>query len=266
MLSTARTIQFVFAFIVMLMCLCGVSIADERKLCGPEGISVEQSAGEEKGVIIRFHGEVIRTEPTELLGIETMQDKKGNRFLFLRLTEGGSCGDTAMLATVSDGRLITYAFDATSPDDIPCGAWRAYKPDKVLFLTVWMDICGLGWCHACGPSYQVMWMIDDCRDGKIVARRYKDIHKVYSDPDGRVQVKNMLKDLRERILRGDGEKPVSALSDPLEKEFCTRVVKADEGNRTLELLFSADSSIGDRFYFFDKTKGNAGKAKKQRKQ
>lgn len=253
----------VFGCLGVLLCLCGVSAADESGLCNSEGISVEDGIRDEKLIVIRYAGQAITTGwGTRLLDTKTIRDRKGNSFLFLKLTEGGSCGDGGLLVTASEGRLLTYSFG--EGHEGPCGGWEVVEPDKVVFRTVWMDICALGWCHACGPSYPIIWTIDDCRNGKIIARRSKGLREVYSDKDGKVRVKNMLKDLRQRIVRADGEKPVSALSNPLEKEFCTRVAKGDEGDRTVELLFYADFSIGDRFYFFSETQGT-GAPKKQRK-
>lgn len=252
MLRSYDTKLFVFGYLLIMLCLCGASIADGGGTCSSEGISVIDGVLDEKPVVIRYAGQAYVPEwGTKLLDTKIVRDNKGNSFLFVRLTEGGSCGDGGLLATTSNGRLIFYNFE-----DSPCGAWRIIEPNKIVFHTVWMDICGLGWCHACGPLYPIIWTIDDCRNGKIIAKRYKDLREVYSDKDCKIFVDNMLKNLREMITKNPTQNPLMTLSDPIEKEFCTRVVKKDASKRALELLFAADLSIGDRFYFFDKTTRN----------
>ena len=66
----------------------------------------------------------------------------------------------------------------------------------------------------------------------------------------------MLNELHKKIKSSEFQEPLSALSNPLEKEFCTKVAKGEEGGQIRELLFAADFAIGDRIYFFNKTKNN----------
>lgn len=250
---------FVFGLALILCCLFTNCSSEAKKLSTTDGISIEQDEHHEKEVVVRYAGQTITTRASYYLDTIKMHDKNGNRYLFIRLTEGGSCGDSGLLVTVMNGQLISYDFEGN-----PCGGWQVIEPNKIVFFKNWMDICGLDWCFSCGPSYPVMWTIDDCQNSKIVARRYRDLKELYSDNDGKILVDKMLKELHQKITAREPQEPFSALSNPVEKEFCTRVAKGEEGAQIRELLFSSDFSIGDRIYFFKETRNNIGSSQKMK--